>query len=384
MENRSLQLSAGGIAATILAAFVGALIGSATMYFSLRSAMSPAFDQHSESRTMVHIQAEGVRAVDIQTAVTDAVANSGPAVVTVINHLASGSFNPFFGKMEADPRASGSGVFVSKEGYLITNNHVIEGNKSLEVILRDGKKFPAKLVGTDVFADLAVLKVDGTTPAVAEFGNSDVLKAGETVAAIGSPLGEFQNTVTVGVVSATGRSLETGQGYQMEDLIQTDAAINRGNSGGPLVNLEGQIVGINTLVVRGGGGAGDIAEGIGFAIASNTVNAITKQIIKQGYVARPYLGVLWQLITPDIAGRYGLPVKWGVYLTQVNRGDPAADAGLQEGDIITKLGDDSIDQNRPFINLLLRHKPDERVQITFVRGRTIKTVTVTLGKRKGA
>lgn len=382
MENEIGHFSRRTVSVVLLAAFIGALIGSGTMYLAIRDRLTATQSTSPvQPQNVVHVQAEGVRTVDIKTAVTDAVGKVGPAVVTVINHLASRGFNPFSGQLESAPKASGSGVFISKDGYLITNNHVVAGNKSLEVILRDGRKLPAKLIGTDTFADLAVLKINETAPAALEFGNSDALKSGETVVALGSPLGEFQNTVTVGVVSATGRSLETGQAYKMEDLIQTDAAINRGNSGGPLVNLEGQIIGINTLVVRGDGSAGDVTEGIGFAIASNTVNAIARQLIDQGSVTRPYLGALWQLITPDIARRYQLPVEWGVYLTEVNRSDPAGRAGLREGDIITKIGNDSIDQNRPFINVLLRHKPGEPVQITYVREGRTRSVTVTLGKR---
>jgi len=365
--------------AIMLSGFGGALIGSVTMYYVLRDSRV-ALAQPAAPSTMVHLRAEGMRAVDVESAVTDAVARVGPAVVTVINHLRADG-NALFGPFQGDRQASGSGVFISKDGYLVTNNHVVRGNRSLEIILRDGKKLKATLVGTDAFADLAVLKVDGTSPAVAEFGNSDALKPGEGVVAIGSPLGEFQNTVTAGVVSATGRSLETGQGFQMEDLIQTDAAINEGNSGGPLVNLVGQVVGINTLVVRGSGYTGNIAEGIGFAIASNSVDAVTRELIENGSVARPYLGVLWQMVTPDISRRYGLSVEWGVFLTQVNGGDPAARAGLQAGDIITRIGGDAIGDARPFVNVLLRHKPGERVEVEFLRDGTMKTTAVTLGQR---
>jgi 2-alkenal reductase len=202
--------------------------------------------------------------VDVNSAVETAVAKVSPAVVTVINTLKPTQSVDIFGfptGATESAQASGSGVLISDQGFILTNNHVVDGYDRLQVVFRDGQTLAAKLVGTDPFADLAVLKVEGTLPGVAEFGNSDALMAGETVIAIGSPLGDFKNTVTVGVVSATGRSLDTAQGYQMEDMIQTDAAINHGNSGGPLVNVAGQIIGINTLVVRGNGNSVDQAEG---------------------------------------------------------------------------------------------------------------------------
>ena len=156
---------------------------------------------------------------------------------------------------------------------------MVEGTKEVNIVLSDGTEQKATIVGTDLYSDIAVLKTDGKVPAVATLGNSDVLKPGESVIAIGSPLGNFKNTVTVGVVSATGRSIDTGNGYQIEDLIQTDAAINHGNSGGPLVNLAGEVIGINTLIVRNTD-SGDVAEGLGFAIPVNTAQAVAQQIIK--------------------------------------------------------------------------------------------------------
>ncbi|MDP7644673.1 MAG: trypsin-like peptidase domain-containing protein, partial [Anaerolineales bacterium] len=208
-----------------------------------------------------------VRAVETNTAVIEVVEGISPAVVTVLNLSGRGQ-----------EQGSGSGVIFSEDGYLLTNNHVIEGANALEVVFVDGDSAPAELIGADAFADVAVLRVAPPLPGVAELGNSDVLRPGETVIAIGSPLGDFKNTVTVGVVSATGRMVDTGRGYQLEDLIQTDAAINQGNSGGPLVSLAGQVIGLNTLIVRGGGFGSAMAEGLGFAVASNTVHAVSEQL----------------------------------------------------------------------------------------------------------
>jgi 2-alkenal reductase len=285
----------------------------------------------------------------------------------------------FFGRLP-DGQSSGSGVIISSEGYIVTNNHVVESANDLSVILSDGTQLPAQVISTDKYADLAVLKADGQMPAVATIGNSDNLKSGETVIAIGSPLGEFRNTVTVGVISATGRALDSGNGYFMEDLLQTDAAINQGNSGGPLVNLNGEVIGINTLIVRGGSGGSAVAEGLGFAIPSNTMRFITERIITQGYFARPYLGVSYQSISPSIARRYDLPTEWGAYVTDVGFGSPAAEAGLKRGDIIISIGEQSIDEQNSYINVLFEYQPGDQVMITALRDGQEMTFDVILGE----
>jgi serine protease Do len=233
-------------------------------------------------------------------------------------------------------------------------------------------------VGGDKFSDIAVIKVSGTMPAVAVFGNSDLLVPGETAIAIGSPLGDFKNTVTTGVVSATGRTLDSGEGYLMEGLIQTDAAINHGNSGGPLVNLAGEVVAINTMILRTGSG-GDVVEGLGFAIPSNTVQAVAKQLIQNGSLARPYVGISWQWVTPDLAQRYNLPVQWGVYISQIATNSPAEKAGLKEGDIITKIGDTALSDTLPYINALYAYSPGQTVTLTVVRGSVTQKIDVVLG-----
>jgi 2-alkenal reductase len=274
---------------------------------------------------------------------------------------------------------SGSGVFISKEGYLLTNNHVVEGSDRLSVTLSDGSQQAATIVGTDIYADLAVLKTDGKVPAVAQLGNSDLLDMGETVIAIGSPLGDLTNTITVGVISATGRSIDTSRGYQIEGLIQTDAAINEGNSGGPLVNLAGEVIGINTLVVRSSGD-GSVAEGLGFALPVNTAKAVAEQIIQKGYFSRPYLGIRWQAINPYIAMRYDLPAQWGVYVTDVAANSPASQAGLQPGDIITRIGEVSIDETHSYFNALFQYQPGDMVTLRVVRNYREFEVEVRLGE----
>jgi len=315
---------------------------------------------------------------DIETAITQSVQRVGPAVVTVVGTV-PGQMT-FFG-LTGDQTVSGSGVFISDQGYLLTNNHVVEGTTEVKIVLSDGTEQKAAIVGTDIYSDIAVLKTDGTVPAVALLGNSDVLDPGESVIAIGSPLGNFKNTVTVGVVSATGRSIDTGNGYQIEDLIQTDAAINHGNSGGPLVNLAGEVIGINTLVVRNTN-SGDVAEGLGFAIPMNTAQAIAQQIIQQGYFARPYMGISFQPINPNIAARYSLSAQWGVYVMEVTENSPASKAGLQQGDIITKVGDVVLDETHSYVNTLFTFKPGDQVTLNVMRNGKEMQVQITLGEAK--
>ena len=313
---------------------------------------------------------------DVETSITQSVQKVGPAVVTVVGTIPGQE--TFFGPT-GDQTVSGTGFFITDKGYILTNNHVVEGTKEVTIILSDGTEQKASIVGTDLYSDIAVLKTDGNVPAVANLGNSDVLQPGESVIAIGSPLGNFKNTVTVGVVSATGRSIDTGNGYQIEDLIQTDAAINHGNSGGPLVNLAGEVVGINTLVVRNTNG-GDVAEGLGFAIPVNTAQAVAQQIIEKGYFARPYMGISFQPINPDIASRDDLPAQWGVYVTRVAVNSPASRAGLQEGDIITKLGNVALDETHSYVNMLFTFKPGDTIDLEVMRGNDVLQLSMTLGE----
>jgi len=313
---------------------------------------------------------------DVETAITQSVQRVAPTVVTVVGTI-PGQMT-FFG-MTGDQTVSGSGFFISDQGYILTNNHVVEGTKEVKIVLSDGSEQTASIVGTDIYSDIAVLKTDGNVPAITGLGNSDVLDPGESVIAIGSPLGNFKNTVTVGVVSATGRSIDTGNGYQIEDLIQTDAAINHGNSGGPLVNLAGEVIGINTLVVRNTN-SGDVAEGLGFAIPVNTAQAIAQQIIQQGYFARPYIGISFQPINPNIAARYNLSAQWGVYITKVADGSPASTAGLQQGDIIIQVGDVTLDETHSYVNALFAFNPGDQIDLTVIRNGKDVQVQITLGE----
>jgi len=362
-------------------ALTGAVVGGAVVYrvvSQVQSAATVSAIQTIPASANSLVQSLSVNTTQIETTITQSVQKAGPAVVTVVGTI-PGQMT-FFGQT-ASQTVSGSGIFISDQGYVLTNNHVIAGTTDMTIVLSDGKQEKATLVGTDPYSDIAVLKASGPAPAVAVLGNSDVLKPGETAIAIGSPLGDFKNTVTVGVISATGRSIDTGQGYQIEDLIQTDAAINQGNSGGPLVDLAGEVIGINTLIVRNTG-TGAVAEGLGFAIPINTARAVATQIIQKGYFSHPYLGISYQPITPDIANAYNLPVQWGAYVTAVAASSPASQANLQQGDIITGIDGIAIDANHSYVNTLFLYKPGDQVTLDVTRGDQKLQVMVTLGESK--
>ena len=361
-----------------LAGLSGAVVGGAAVFRAVqaRNSLPSAIQMMIPANNTNPAQTFTLNTTDIQTTVTQSVQKVGPAVVTVVGTLPGQT--TFFGQ-SADQTVSGSGFFISDQGYVVTNNHVVEGTNTVTVVLSNGAEEQATVVGTDQYNDIAVLKVTGAVPAVATLGNSDVLRPGESVIAIGSPLGDFKNTVTVGVVSATGRTIDSGKGYVIEGLIQTDAAINQGNSGGPLVDLAGEVVGINTLIVRNTGG-GAVAEGLGFAIPIDTASAVAAQIIQKGYVAHPYLGIAYQPIAPSIASAYNLPVQWGVYVTQVAPNSPASVAGLQRDDIITRVGDVALDDTHGYLNTLYNYKPGDKVTLSVIRNGQTLQLEVTLGE----
>lgn len=363
-------------------AFAGAVAGGAAVYTVVArnqqavglTAIAPAAENSSNDNTAA--QTLILNATDVETAVTQAVQKVGPAVVTIVGTI-PGQMT-FFG-MTGDQTVSGSGFFISGQGYILTNNHVVEGTQEVSIILSDGTQESATLVGADPYSDIAILKTDGRVPAAVTLGNSDLLNAGESVIAIGSPLGDFKNTVTVGVVSGTGRSIDTGKGYQVEGLIQTDAAINQGNSGGPLVNLAGEVIGVNNMIVRGSD-SGTIAEGLGFAIPVNTAQAVANQIIAKGYFSRPFMGISYQAISPSIAATYNLPVQWGVYVTRVAENSPASAAGLQADDIITNINGVQMDETHNYLNVLYTYQPGDQVTLTVMRSDKEITLQLTLGE----
>ncbi len=314
------------------------------------------------------------------SAIIDTVKKTEPGVVTVINTLQSGQSGRGtrpFGPNSTPTEAEGSGVIIDEQGHIVTNAHVVDGARQLDVIFSDGTKASAQLVGADTVSDIAVLKITGNVPAFVPLGDSNALQLGETVIAIGSPLGSYRGSVTVGVVSGLNRSV---QGTGQESLIQTDAAINHGNSGGPLLNLAGQVIGINTLVVQNTN-SGDLAQGLGFAIPSNTVSAIAKQLIAQGKVVYPFIGITYSEITPDSAAASNLPVQQGLVVEQVTPGSPAADAGIQVDDIITALDGTKIDESHSLRTILFQRQPGDTVTLSVLRGGSTLSIKVSLTAR---
>ena len=307
------------------------------------------------------------------SAIIDSVRAVKPAVVTVINQMQPSSRG--FRFSNATPTASGSGVIIDNRGYIVTNNHVIDGAQKLSVIYSDGTKVDATLVGTDATLDIAVLKVDGKVPASASFGDSGALEPGQVAIAIGSPLGDFRGTVTVGVVSGLNRTVGNEQG-----LIQTDAAINNGNSGGPLVNSLGQVIGINTLVVRSSN-SGNVAEGLGFAIPSNLVHELASQLIAGGKIEHPYMGVNYQMLDSQVAADLNVSATEGAIVMSVESGSAAERAGLQEKDVIVALDGQKIDADHSLMSALFTHKPGDKVNLTVNRNGKQVQVALTLGVR---
>lgn len=265
----------------------------------------------------------------------------------------------------------GSGFIISADGSVVTNNHVVaDDNAKYKVVLSDGTEYPATIVAKDSVMDIAVVKIEAKNLPFLKFGDSELLKPGQTVVAIGNPLNEFRNTVSVGVVSGLARSITAGSSQgaeQLEGLIQTDAAINPGNSGGPLLNLNGEVIGVNVAVAGG-------AENIGFALAANQVKTAVDSIVKNGRVIRPYIGVRYTQITKAVQEKYQLPVSEGAYIFSgsdapaVLPNSPAQKAGLRVGDIITKVNGQALDTKHPLTILVRGKAVGDTVTLTVRRG----------------
>ena len=275
--------------------------------------------------------------------------------------------------------ATGTGVVLSEKGYLVTNYHVIEGAQSLTVKLTDERELTAKVVGSDPVSDLAVLYVAAENLVPAQFGDSDNLRVGDTVVAIGDPLGvELRGTMTDGIISAISRDVQV-DGRTM-NLIQTNAALNSGNSGGPLINSFGQVIGINTMKIGTFTDSTGV-EGLGFAIPSATVQEVVNQLITQGYVSgRPWLGLQGESFSSYYRRFYQLPQ--GVYITEVEAGSPAQTAGLMRGDIITRADDSPVSDMETLNSLLYTHSAGDTMLLTVYRGGHQGNVEITLTEKK--
>jgi len=297
------------------------------------------------------------------SAIIDSTKKVSPAVVSIISTT---NVMDFFGQVQQQ-EAAGTGFIFTNDGYILTNKHVgSDTGATYTIFTSDGKKYDGKVVAQDPLNDLAILKIDANGLPVVDLGDSDKLQVGEWVIAIGNALGQLQNTVTVGVISARERQLTAGgfgdQTERLENLLQTDAAINAGNSGGPLVNLAGQVVGINTAVASN-------AQSIGFAIPINTAKTAISSFQKNGKIVRPLLGVRYALLNSEISKAQNLPIDYGALVTSggIVAGEPADKAGLREGDIITAINGDRIDENHPLGTKIQEFNPGDEIEITYLR-----------------
>jgi len=331
-----------------------------------------------------------------ETSYADVVSRVAPAVVTIHSELRVRApqqfpfsddplFNQLFGdrggrapqqQQQQPQRASalGSGVIVSPDGYILTNHHVIDGAEQIKVDLNDNRTVDAKVVGSDAPSDLAVLKINVNNLPVLQLGDSERVRVGDIALAVGNPLGVGQ-TVTMGIISAKGRSSRLSDG-SFEDFLQTDAPINQGNSGGALVNTNGELVGINSQILSRTG----YSIGIGFAIPSNMARDVMDQLIKTGKVRRGRLGVGIQAITPDIASSLNLNNTRGVLVREVEQGTPADRAGLKQGDVITALNNTPIADDNAFRNQVARTQPGTDIQLTILRNGKEQQLRATLAE----
>jgi serine protease Do len=270
----------------------------------------------------------------------------------------------------------GSGVVVTKDGYILTNNHVVDGADEVKVALQDGREFTAKVIGRDPKTDIAVIKVDAKDLPAVPMADSDKVEVGDVVLAVGNPFGIGQ-TVTTGIVSATGRGGTVGLDY--EDFIQTDAAINPGNSGGALVDAEGRLIGINTAILSRSGGN----QGIGFAIPANLARDVMGNLVKDGHVTRGYLGVMIQDVTPGLAKEFKLKDNKGALVGEVTPRSPAEKAGLKDGDIIIEFNGKAVTDSRHLKLEVARIQPGETVPVKILRDGASKTLDVAVKEMPG-
>jgi Do/DeqQ family serine protease len=361
-----------------------------------------AVASHSNAPVAVVARADTAtqRVSQISNSFADIIEKASPAVVSIrMTRIIKASdqqqnnpflsdpfFRQFFGPM-ARPRDQreeglGSGILVTPDGYVLTNNHVVEKASQLKVELSDGRNFSGKVVGTDPQTDVAVVKINASGLPTLPFANSDSARVGDLCFAIGNPFGE-DHTVTMGIVSAKNRSLE-GQTH-IQNFIQTDAAINPGNSGGALINANGQLIGMNTMILTGGssfgGEAGNV--GIGFAVPSNLAKSVMDQIMKTGHVSRGYLGVTLRSVTPESAPLLGVNEAHGAVIDDVTAGGPGAKAGLKQYDVITAIDGKKVEGMDDATMDVISHAPGTSVTLDIIRNGQPMKLTVTLGQRPG-
>jgi len=363
-----------GVAPVVTIALVTAVVSGSLSAVAVANLLRPT----SGSGTLLEPTGSSVSQVhlDESSAVITAVARVMPSVVVI-----QSSSN---GGVLGGANGIGSGFIFDADGWILTNKHVVEGADEITVQLNDSRIFSGRVYGIDTLTDLAIVKIDATGLPVAPIGSSDELELGQLAIAIGNPLGNFENTVTTGVVSGLGRHIQAGEAggstsEQLNNLIQTDAAINPGNSGGPLISSAGAVIGINTAVNQD-------AQGIGFAIPIDVARPIMELALAGEPIARPWIGVRYVLVTPQLADDRGLSVDHGVLIATgangaaaILPGSPAADAGLREGDVVTAVDGEMVDADHDLSTRILPHVPGDTVHLTVVRGDQTLDVAVTLG-----
>jgi len=285
-----------------------------------------------------------------------------PAVVHISTISYVRQFTPFRGFDIYPERGIGSGFFISSDGYIVTNRHVVAGTASVTVKLEDGSEYPAKVIGMDKLSDIAVLKIEASDRQFPylEFGDASKVKVGDFVIAVGNPYG-FDYTVTFGIISAKERTIMEENGVPIFDVLQTDAAINPGNSGGPLVTMDGKVVGINTAIYSEG-------QGIGFAVSANTAKKVVEDIIKYGHARWPYIGIGIRDLDEELASEVGIPFVGGVYVVRVYPGTPASEAGIKPGDVIFAVDGHKVKSADEFMRLLRqKYSPGDEITLEIYR-----------------
>jgi serine protease Do len=366
--NRRRGTMLGNILFTIIGSVIGGLIILALITSGIISFNTP---QQTLGQTTPINGNSATFAVTGNTPVVNIAEKAGPAVVGILHKTDTNASHPW----SPVGGGTGSGVIFDKRGYIVTNYHVVAQASKLEVVLVDGRRMSAKLVGTDELTDLAVVKIEAEKQlTVASFGDSDKLRVGELAVAIGNPMGEnYYGSVTAGIISATRRTVSVGE-QQYVDLLQTDAAINPGNSGGALVNAAGNIIGINSVKLTG-----DKIEGMGFAIPSNTVQRIVSDLVDKGKVIRPWLGVQYQ---GDVGTIPNSPkgIDYGVIVTPADQG-PSQKAGMQPGDIIIAINGQKITTFPDLQRVVLNSKIGDKLEMTVVREQKQEKLSVVLEER---
>ena len=364
---------------TIILAFFGA-IGGMWVYYSYWNPIERVYlEQESKAKKVAEnhiLLSDQLSKTFLSSAPTDfilAAQKSREAVVSIksLKEVNENSYRNTFAS------SSGSGVLISPDGYIVTNNHVIKDATSIEVMLNNNKLYKARLIGDDPSTDLAVVKIDTDPLPYMVFGNSDSLAIGEWVLAVGNPF-RLQSTVTAGIVSAKARNINVLEDFGIESFIQTDAAVNPGNSGGALVNTQGQVVGIIAAIMTYSGKY----EGFSFAIPSNLTRKVITDLIEYGTVQRGWMGVSINNLKNEDANMLGLSDAFGVLIERVNKGGAADDAGLKSGDVIISLNDLPVNSMPEFMEQLARYRPGDHIAVTFFRKKESNRVMVTLRNQR--